>query len=317
MTVQFTDVARHAAADATISPDEIRSLREAGWASGNITQVEAEAIFSLQRALKQPSLEWADFFVEAISEYVLHGTQPRGHASETEAQWLIEQIRHDGKVCSMTELELMTCIIERAQNVPESLKTFVIEQIEREVLTGTGPTRCGGELADNHVSEAECRILRRVIFGSASDRPAAVSRREAELLFRLKDECVDAENATEWKRLFVQGVGNYLMGFANENAHLSHERMLELERFVMDNRVRVGRFMGSMAQSAPNAFDAVFGRKPAKPGRAESVAAAQDVTEEEKDWLGAMIAANGRIDSYDRALLEFLAEEVGEEFDRY
>lgn len=317
MTVQFADIARHAATDAAISSDEIRALRQAGWASGNITQAEAEAIFGLQRAIASPTLEWSDFFVEAISEYVLNGTDPRGYANESEAEWLIAQVRHDGKVCSLTELELLAGIVERARNVPESLKSFVLEQVEREVLTGTGPTRCGGELSDSHVSEAECRILRRVIFGSASDRPAAVSRREAEMLFRLKDASVDADNAAEWKRLFVQGVANYLMGFASESAHLSHERMLELESFIADNRVRVGGFMAGMARAAPTAFGEVFGRQPLQPSRADRVAEAGAVDLAEKDWLDGMIAANGQIDAYDRALLEFIAEEVGEEFDRY
>ena len=116
---------------------------------------------------------------EAIQNYVLNGSDPRGFASHEEAQWLIGQVEIDGRVCSMTELELLTRIIERAQNVPETLKAYVLGVMEREVLEGSGPTRCGGELSDTHVSAAECRIMRRVVFGQASDRPAAVSRREA------------------------------------------------------------------------------------------------------------------------------------------
>jgi hypothetical protein len=52
-----------------------------------------------------------------------------------------------------------------------------------------------------------------VIFASGGDRPAAVSQREAEMLFRLKDATLGADNAAEWQRLFVQGVGNYLQGW--------------------------------------------------------------------------------------------------------
>ena len=39
-----------------------------------------------------------------------------------------------------------------------------------------------------HITAAECRILRRVIFASGGYGPAAVSRYDAEMLFRLKDE---------------------------------------------------------------------------------------------------------------------------------
>lgn len=313
MSFEFANIARQAAADRSISDDEVRALRGSGWADGKMTRPEAEIVFATQHAIENPSREWSDFFVEAIQNFVLNGSDPRGFASAEEAQWLISQVEIDGKVCSMTELELLVRIIERAQNVPETLKTYVLGVLEREVLEGTGPTRCGGELSDSHISAAECRIMRRVVFGQASDRPAAVSRREAEVLYRIKDTTEHAANAPEFKRLFVQGVGNYLMGFASESAHLSRERMLELEAFVADANVNIGGFMGEMAKSAPNAFGMIFGKKqPSAPSRDERVAADEAVTSDEKSWLDSQVDLNGKVDEYDQALLEFIAEEAGE-----
>ncbi len=312
MSFEFAEIARHAAADRSISPEEVAALRGAGWADGRMSREEAEIVFATQRAIENPAGEWADFFVEAIQNYVLNGSEPRGFASAQEAEWLIAQIEADGRVCSMTELELLTRIIERAQNVPETLKSYVLRVIEREVLDGTGPTRCGGELSDCHVSEAECRILRRVIFGRASDRPAAVSRREAEVLFRIKDAVSESENTPEFKRLFVQGVGNYLMGFAHSSAQVSRERMLELESFVSDNTVRIGGFMGRMVTQAPNAFGMVFGWKNDGSSHADKVASEAELTRFEREWINRHIAGNGEVDDYDQALLEFIAEETGQ-----
>ena len=313
MSVHFADIARNAASDGVISDAEVLDLRRAGWADGRMNREEAEAIFSAQHALASPSAVWSDFFVEALRSYVLNGTEPRGYASEEEAAWLIAMVRRDGRVCSMTELELLVQVIEKGLGVPEVLKTYVLGVIEEAVMTGTGPTRCGGELSDRHVSEAEAQLLRRVLFGTASDRPAAVSRREAEMLFRIKDATSGAPNTPEFKRLFVQGVGNYLTGFASRNAQISRERMLELEGFVADNQASVGRFIGQMARSAPNAFGQVFGRrKVPAPSRHDQVMEEARVTPVEQVWLDAMIAANETVDEYDRALLEFVAEEMGE-----
>lgn len=313
MSFEFANIARQAAADRTISDDEVRALRGSGWADGKMTHEEAEIVFATQHAIENPSREWSDFFVETIQNFVLSGTQPRGFASAEEAQWLISQVEIDGKVCSMTELEVLVRIIERAQNVPETLKTYVLGVLEREVLEGVGPTRCGGELSDTHISEAECRILRRVVFGQASDRPAAVSRREAEMLYRIKDKTEHAANAPEFKRLFVQGVGNYLMGFASQNGQVSRERMLELESFMDDNKANVGRFAMQMARSAPNAFGMIFGKKqPSAPSRDELVATDEAVTRDEQSWLDRQIDLNGKVDDCDQALLEFIAEECGE-----
>ncbi|MFB0611938.1 hypothetical protein [Aurantiacibacter poecillastricola] len=312
MSFEFAEIARNAAADRNISNEEILALRGAGWADGRMSREEAEIVFATQQAIENPSAEWSDFFVEAIQNFVLNGSDPRGFASAEEAQWLIAQVKRDGKVCSMTELELLVRIIERAQNVPETLKTYVLGVMEQAVLEGTGPTRCGGELSDSHVSEAECKILRRVVFGQASDRPAAVSRREAEVLFRIKDKVASADNAPEFKRLFVQAVGNYLMGFAHSSGQVSRERQIELEAFIADNKPRVGHFLGRMAKDAPNAFGMVFGKKDTASSREAQVAAAGEVTDREKSWLDEQIAASGSVDEYDQALLEFIAEETGE-----
>jgi hypothetical protein len=207
----------------------------------------------------------------------------------------------------------MVRIIERAENVPDHLKHYVLEQIEREVLTGTGPTRCGGELSLAHISTAECRILRRVIFASGGHGPAAVSRFDAEMLFRLKDETLAEENAPEWDDLFLDGVSNYLKGFKLSKAQVSHERARELEAFIADNKASVGRFMGKVAKQAPdvaNHFGKIFGKRDsAAPGFTERAAAGEIVSDSEQNWLDRMVDADGEVDDLERRLLARIIEE--------
>lgn len=311
MTIHFADIARGAAADRAISDAEIAALRSSGWADGIMMREEAEAIFATHDVLDHPSAEWADFFIEAMREYVLNGSGPRGFASDAEAQWLIDHIKQDGRICSVVELELLVSIIEKAHNLPQNLKDFVLKTIEAEVLSGNGPLRNGGTLADTHINAAECALVRRVIFAAGGDRPASVSREEAEMLFRLKHATSKQSNAPEFKRLFVHGVGNFLMGFASENAQISRERMVELHGFIADNKPSLSRFMGRMAQSAPNAFGAVFNGKPIDPSYEVELADAARITTVEQEWLDRQIAANGVVDGCDQALLEFIAEEIG------
>ena len=307
MTMHFSDIARQAAADRRVSLDEILALRRAGWANGHITPEEAEAIFALNDSLDTRGGEWVDFFVEAIGEYVLNTLEPKGHVSEEQARWLIDRLSASGKVESMAELELVVRLVERAKSVPERMKAYVLGVMEHEVLSGTGPTRCGGELSDTHVSAAECRILRRALFAPGSDRPGAISRREAEMLYRIKDACLGADNAPEWKRLFVQAVGNHLQGYSSAHAEISRERAAELEAFMADASSNVGRFLGRMARTSPNRFGKVFGRKGTnEPTREQLVAADRAVTASEKKWLDAQMWGNGQVDEYDAALLAFI-----------
>jgi len=312
MTTHFTELAKRAAADGQVSAAELLALRQQGWGDGIITREEAEALFAVNDVLTDRDEEWCDFFVEAIGEYVLNGTEPRLQCSEAEAQWLIDRIDHDGVVENLVELETIVRIVERAQNTPVRLKDYVLAQVEREVLTGIGPTRCGGALCATHITSAECRIIRRVIFASGGHGPAAVSRFDAEMLFRLKDETLAEENAPEWDDLFLDGVSNYLKGFTLQNAQLDHDRALELQAFIADSKPNVARFMGRVAKEVPNAanhFGKVFGRKNAGPSFAERAEAGAEITDHEQEWLEKMIDADGEVDELERRLLARIIEE--------
>lgn len=314
MTLHFRALAAQAAADSAISAQEILALRRAAWPDGKIDPEEAEAIFILNDQIETPTREWSDFFIEALVEFTVNGTDPRGHVSEENARWLIERVSHDGKVDSLTELELLVRVLEKALSAPETLRLFVLQQIEREVLTGEGPTRCGGVIDPGSITAAECTLIRRTIFASGGDRPAGVSQREAEMLFRLKDATLGADNAPPWERLFVQGVANYLQGW-NGAVGVSRERAGELEAFMNDRSSSIGRFFGRMARTDGAGFaDALkevgFGRK--QPGRDIAGEAMRDhaVNDAEKLWLEARIDADGQIDALEKALLRFLVEEA-------
>ena len=308
MSMQFRDLAEQAMADGAISADEILSLRHESWSSGHIDPDEADAIFVLNDHLDQPTSEWSDFFVEALSEFIVHSLDPKGYVTEDQAEWLIERIDNNGRLDSLTELELLVKVLEKAFDVPERLNAYALDQIEQAVFTGEGPTRDGGALEKGNVTEAEVRLLRRVIFAQGGDRPAAVSQREAEMLFRLKDATLTANNAPEWKRLFVQGVGNYLQGFGGSEP-LSRERAAELESFMNNSAASIGGFFSRMARSNPvSGFSSVFGAKAEEPDLDTEVSAAHEITGVEQSWLQGQIDANGLIDEYDQALLDFLAE---------
>lgn len=310
MTAHFADLARQAAADRAITAEEILALRQAGWDDGKLGPDEAEALFDLNAALDRRSPAWCDYFVEAIGEYVVNGTIPKGYVSEDNARWLIERLDRDGQLDSLVELELLVGLLGRAVGTPDLLKTYAIAQIERAVLTGTGPTRDGGELSASHINECEARLLRRVLFAPGSDGPASISKREAELLFRLKDATVRGANAVEWKQLFVQGIGNYLQGLTSPGSHVSRERAAELEMFMDSPGDGVGGFLGRMVKASPNAFGVVFGRKTPEHDRLAELSEAEEVTGEERAWLDAHLDADGALDEYEKALLAFLDEDA-------
>lgn len=310
MSFQFKDIAARAAADGSITAAEVLALRQAAWPDGKVDPAEAEAIFDLNDKIAAPCAEWSEFFVEALGEMIVNQIAPKGYVDDAQADWLIKRIDHDGKLDSLSELELLVKVLEKATDVPARLKSYALGQIEAAVLTGEGPTRSGESLGPGRVTETEARLLRRMIFAQAGDRPAAVGRSEAEMLFRLKDATLGADNSPEWKRLFVQGVGNYLAGFSSY-APLSIERASELETFMDGKGSGVGRFLGRMAKAdIGSGFTTVFGRKGAGRDYDAEVAAAEAVTGDEQLWLQGLVDADDTVDAFEQALLDFLAEEA-------
>ena len=181
-----------------ISADELRDLRARLWSDGRISPDEANQLFE-RNATTAATPEWTAFFVEAVSEYLLSGGEPRGYVSERDAEWLMDRIGRDRRIGSSAELELIVKLLERADYAPESLRQFALHDLEQAVL------------GDGCVNDREAMLIRRLIFAPAGDAPAKVSRAEAEMLFRLKDATLGADNCPEWKKLFVQGIANHLL----------------------------------------------------------------------------------------------------------
>lgn len=308
MTMHFRALAEQAVLDGAVSAEEVLSLRSQGWQDGVIDRDEADALFVLNNHLGNSSAEWADFFVEAISEFVFANSSPRGDVDEDGAEWLIEQLEADGRLETMAELELLERLFERAERVPASLQAFAMAQIEKAVLDGKGPTRTGGSLEPGCIGETECRLLRRFIFAPASERPAAVGQNEAELLFRIKQATLGANNAAAWKQLFVQGVGNYLQGFSGIEP-LTDARAAELESFMNVTAPSIGGFFARMARSNPvqGARD-MFTPETPYLDFDDRAAADAEVTDSEKAWMRAQMDVDGQLDELEQALLDFLAE---------
>ena len=315
MTMQFDEFAQDLSADGVLTAAEILSLRSEAWRDGRIDPDEAEALFLANAALAEPSAEWTAFFVEALSEYVVNTVEPHGYVDQDMADELVSRTSADGRIGTLAELELLVRVLEKAASVPPSLKDFALAQIETIVLASEGVTR-GGEPTAEGINATECALLRRMVFAAGGDRPAAVSKSEAELLFRLKDAALYENNASEWQTLFVQGVANFLLGFGGHEP-LPAERASELETFMASEGAGIGGFLGRMLTSKPDlegAFGSLLGSEPETESIAEAAEEAAELTADEAAWLHDKLDADEELDEFEKALIAFIDAETGEQF---
>ena len=130
-----------------IRDSDVLKLRKAFNEDASISASEADALFDLKDACTVKDPAWADFFIEAITDYVVNQAQPEGYIVADNAVWLMQRIAADGRVESHTELELLVHVLEKARWSPPSLARFALEQVKEAVLKGDGPLRAGQTLS--------------------------------------------------------------------------------------------------------------------------------------------------------------------------
>ena len=109
-------------ADGIIDAGEVKELEEVLYADGVIDKDEADFLFELNNAVsvKENAPEWKDFFVKAITSFVLDDDQSNGEVDEDEAKYLYKQIKGDGQIDDI-EKALLENIKAKSKNFPSLL----------------------------------------------------------------------------------------------------------------------------------------------------------------------------------------------------
>ena len=205
------DLAARILAGGEITADDVLILRQGVFADGAVDKDEVDLIFYLNDQDVDKGIAWKEFFVDALTDYFVWKQQPRGVLSDADGALLIDRITRDGEIEHDHEFALIVNLIFKAREVPEDVVLFALEALEDNVLKGSGKLFGAGRRRAGVIDEGEVEAIRMVIFGSGGGGGLTVTRREAELLFRLNTESSGKKNAATWRELFVTAVGCYLM----------------------------------------------------------------------------------------------------------
>lgn len=280
-----------------ITAEDVTMLRREVFADGVVTRGEAEALFALDQTARDKCGEWAPFFVEAVTDYIVHQEKPEGYISEQNADWLVRIVSRDGMVDSRTELELLVHVLEEAKSSPDQLSAYALEQVAHAVIDGKGPMMHGGSLVPGHIAKAEVDLLRRILYAYGGDGNIAISKAEAEVLFRINDRTAAADNDPSWNDLFVKAIANHVM-CATGYEPPTREVALRHETFLDESSPALGGFFSRMVSGG---FAAIL----------EAYHSPGDI---EAEWEARNRAAEAlarRAETIDASEAEWLAERVG------
>lgn len=308
-SLSFDEICRRG----VIRDADIATLRSLYYEDGRILGAEADALFEINDACRVQSPSWVEFFVEAITDYVVFDAEPEGYLTVANSEWLIARIEKDGRVCSLTELELLINVLDKARWAPERLSAFALDQVRRAVVAGEGLLRSGQKLVPGTITDADVELIRRVLYAFGSAGNVGVTRSEAEVLIAIDSATQGAAPNAMWCDLFVKAIASVVMcdsGYAVP----SREEALHREAWLASrgDLTVAGMLKGMISTSLAEVFglyreQSAEERAIARLERQRvAIITNEAVTDEEAGWLEKALLADGRLTPSERELLAYL-----------
>jgi len=196
--------------DGKIDREEVERLRKTLYADGKIDHEEADFLFELNDAVsgKKNDPAWNQFFVQAISDYLLKDERSPGVIDEDEGRWLVEKIGADGQVDGV-EKQLLDNLKKNAKKMPAAVTTLITSAIATKAISteNVNYKQLKKELiADGKIDKEEVERLRKTLYADGK-----IDQEEADFLFELNDAVSGKKNDPAWNQFFVQAISDYLL----------------------------------------------------------------------------------------------------------
>lgn len=237
----WVSAALRALEDQAPSGDETARLRAAVYRDGQVSAEEARSLLRLhaQGAGQGAGAAWNDLLIETIVDhFALSRAEPDAArldlapswarvrsmvvdtlsfgaapdaararwmdaypagVSEAEAQCLIDALSADGKTLDATETRLLARLFASAVTYPYSLRTFALEALAATVAH------------DEAITAEEAQLVRAIVFGPGGEGGIAITRAEAETLWRIDHLVRDANKAQAWDAVFAGVMAAHLL----------------------------------------------------------------------------------------------------------
>jgi len=317
----FQDLVDQICATGKITAEDVLALRRQVFPDGVVSADEAEAVFRLDHVCRDKATAWTRFYVDALADYFVWQSTPRGYVNEAQSRELIDNIRRDGRIEATSELELLLNVVHWCVACPAELSCLALAAVKDSVLAPE-TAAYGSNRPPAVITPADVELIRKVIYAPGSPGGFTVTREEAEVLFALERATIAEENAPAWPDLFAKGVANALMfprgapDVPDAAEALRRERWLEEKGSIANLLAGVGKAVARADIPVREAFKEadLFGTHRAREARETEQArlgealSREAIDAEEARWLTEQIGKTEALSDGQRQLLAFIKE---------
>ncbi len=189
-----------------VSADDILLLRKYGLPEGARTIEDALTLLALNDACQEQCPEWSAYFVETLTDYLIHGATPAGTIDEAGAAWLMRSISADGVVRSPLELELLLHVMETAAEVPECLSAFALDQLRFALPPHGVGAYYASRPASPGLSTYDLSYVWRILRGALDRGRLMLSPLEAVVLKAIDDAASASDHHPAWREMMTMMV---------------------------------------------------------------------------------------------------------------
>ena len=224
-----------------------------------ISADEAEALFTLNETCPLQDPAWAEFYVDALTDYLVNQVEPEGYLTAEEAKRFTSRIAPDGVIARKSELDLLVNVLDKSRWSPVSLSRLALQQVKRAVVDGDGPLRENHPDQPGTIRECEVELVRRILYAFGGEGSVAITRPEAEILFDINDNIRDPQSNAAWTDLFVKAVTNVVMA-ASGQAVPTREEALRRDAWLMEAKGELSplALLSAMVSSSIDAVRATY-----------------------------------------------------------
>jgi len=143
-----------------IMPNDVILLRQDAFPNGVQTPNDVATLLALETACDVKCPQWDNFFINSITNYMVHKSAPLSIIDDAQSDWLRCSVTRNGIIDTKNECELLIKILEEAKSGPSDLCSLVLDHICRLVYASRS------EAASNDISSENENIsiwLKRLI----------------------------------------------------------------------------------------------------------------------------------------------------------
>lgn len=152
-----------------LTAQDVALLKEEMFPNGLEDAEGAVLLFALHNSCRPACPEWGEFFVDALTRFIVDGVQPEGRLDETNALWLERMLAADGIIATELELKLLMNVLATAASVPDSLRVFALSQLRYAIHSGLGAYAARRRGHQKGISAADIEFARTVVDAGAGD----------------------------------------------------------------------------------------------------------------------------------------------------